>query len=62
MTTKEKRGIWLLPVRSPRPTTAHNSERDRVTPTPLVYIVRPKSVLEDMVSPLHADGTVYTYP
>ena len=35
---------------------------DRVIPTPLVYINARKSVLEDVVSPLHANGTEYTYP
>ena len=27
LTTKEKRGIWLLPVRDSRPSTAYGSER-----------------------------------
>ena len=59
---KKKRGIWLLPVRDSRPSTAYGSEQSRVIPTPLVYIYAPKSVREGIVCPRHANGTEYTYP
>ena len=36
--------------------------RAELIPTPLVYMIRPKSVHEGIVSLLHANGTEYTYP
>ena len=56
MTTKEKRGIWLLLVRDLRPTTALSSKRDRVIPTPLVYKYASKGVREGMDSLRHTNG------
>ena len=61
MATKEKRGIWLLLVRNSRLSTTYDQKTSRLIPTPLVYIMRPKSVREaTRASARQRDGYIPT--
>ena len=62
MTTKEKRGIWLLPVRYSRPTTALVVNRQSDTHAVGIYSTPLKVCLMAWLAICTPTGTVYTYP
>ena len=62
LTTKEKRGIWLLPVSQFEAFHSLSCKQPERYPRRWYIVHTRKSVREGTVCPLHANGTVYTYP
>ena len=62
LTTKEKRGIWLLPVRYSRPTTALVVNRQSDTHAVGIYNTPLKVCVMAWLAIGTPTGTVYTYP